>query len=110
MIIKGPRDNEKALDKLIATAPTSDDALALHRLLVGLRRDRHPTGGEVEQAALKMLVLARPALGTVSYHKMRKRVQTLSAQHAAKALLDEALAPRHLTLAEAVNIAFQKLA
>ena len=110
MIIKGPRDQEKALAKLIASAPTSEDAMILHRLLVGLRRDRHPPGGEVEQAALKMLHLARPALGSVSYHKMRKRVPSVASQQVAKSLLDEALNPKRLTLAEAVNIAFQKLA
>lgn len=57
-----------------------------------------------------MLHLARPALGSVSYHKMRKRVPSVASQQVAKSLLDEALNPKRLTLAEAVNIAFQKLA
>lgn len=110
MIVKGPRDSDKAAEKLFKNAPTAGDALILHRLLVGLRRDRHPPNGEVEQSAIRMLLMIRPALSGVCYHKIKKRVPSVESQRLAKELLDEAMTTRGLTLVEALDRAYQKLA
>lgn len=107
--IPQPRDVEKQLQKLLRDAPSPGEAIALHRLMMFLRRDGHPPGGEVEQAALRILFDRRPALKTVRYHKLRQRAPGLNALLEASMLVERALENKRVTIQEALNIAFQKL-